>query len=138
MDRKKQAILYHQMYGYNCAQSVVMAYADIVDIDKNQLFKCCEAFGLGMGNMQGICGALSGALVIASLLESNGNISEEGPKTKAHTYKVASTLQTYFTQKTGAVYCKDLKNPRSETFTPCDTCIEYACDVLDHYLSDRN
>ena len=35
--------------GYNCAQSVVCAYCDLVGLDEQTAYKMAEGFGLGMG-----------------------------------------------------------------------------------------
>ena len=81
--RKNIAIEMHNK-GYNCAQSVALTYADLVDIEPEQLFRITEGFGLGGGNMQGTCGAISGALALVGLLNSCGDL--ENPTTKAKTY----------------------------------------------------
>ena len=63
-ERQQQAAQFHAM-GYNCAQSVACAFADKVDLDKVALFKVTEGLGLGMGGMNGTCGAISAAAVLA-------------------------------------------------------------------------
>ena len=83
MDRCAAAYAYHKQ-GYNCAQSVALTYADLVDMKPEQLFKITEGFGLGGGNMHGTCGAISGALALVGLLNSSGDL--ENPTTKAKTY----------------------------------------------------
>ena len=60
--------------GYNCAQSVACAFADKVDLDKVALFKVTEGLGLGMGGMNGTCGAISAAAVLAGLKDSTGDL----------------------------------------------------------------
>ena len=95
--RKKIAIEKHDL-GYNCAQSVALTYADLVDMAPEHLFKITEGFGLGGGNMQGTCGAISGAIALIGLLNSCGDL--EHPSTKAQTYALgwkswnASRLRT--------------------------------------------
>ena len=37
--------------GYNCAQSVVCSYSDLLGVDEEILFRMSEGFGLGMGRM---------------------------------------------------------------------------------------
>ena len=36
--------------GYNCSQSVVLAYADLIGIEEKQLAKLASSFGAGMGS----------------------------------------------------------------------------------------
>mgnify|MGYP005967984813 CR=1 FL=1 len=57
--------------GYNCAQSVVCAYCDLVGLDEQTAYKMAEGFGLGMGVMD-MCGALSGAFMLAGVKGSAG------------------------------------------------------------------
>ena len=39
------------------------------------MFKLAEGFGLGMGCMDGTCGAVSGAVAIAGMCNSTGNLN---------------------------------------------------------------
>ena len=45
--------------GYNCAQAVACAFAEEMGIDESIIFKMMEGHGLGMGCMEGTCGASS-------------------------------------------------------------------------------
>ena len=78
MDRKEQAIKFHDM-GYNCAQAVLMAFQDVIEMpDKVAMLKVSEGFGGGMGTTYGTCGALSGAIMLAGLKNADGNL--EAPR----------------------------------------------------------
>ena len=65
MDRADQASAKHRN-GFNCCQSVACVFADEVGIDESLLYKMGEGFGAGMGTTQGVCGALSGAAMLAA------------------------------------------------------------------------
>lgn len=54
--------------GYNCAQSVVMAYADAIGLDKEFAAKIAASFGGGMGRMREVCGTVSGMAILAGFL----------------------------------------------------------------------
>ena len=71
--------------GYNCAQSVACAYCDLVGVDEVTMFKMTEGLGLGMGGMEGTCGALTGACVLAGMKNSSGNI--DAPNSKVRYWK---------------------------------------------------
>lgn len=43
--------------GYNCAQAVACAYCDLAGLDETTMFRVTEGMGLGMGCMEGTCGA---------------------------------------------------------------------------------
>lgn len=66
--------------GYNCAQAVACAYCDLVGIDEETMFRMTEGLGLGMGGMEGTCGAVTAACVIAgaknSTVEMGGGVRE--------------------------------------------------------------
>ena len=47
-------------------RSVAFAFLDKVDIDPETLFKVTEGLGLGMGGMEGTCGAISACLLYTS------------------------------------------------------------------------
>ena len=52
---------------YNCAQSVLLAFASEYDIPEKELYDLSVHFGGGM-KMGGTCGALTGALMALGLL----------------------------------------------------------------------
>ena len=81
--RVAKALEYHKK-GYNCAQAVACAYADLFGVDEKTAFRMTEGFGFGMGAM-GTCGAVSGMTFIAGLKNSDGNL--DAPATKKGTYK---------------------------------------------------
>ena len=76
--------------GYNCSQAVACAFCDEVGIDEKTMFALTEGFGLGLGDMQGTCGAISGAAIILSMKNSCANPQE--PTSKAATYTSASDM----------------------------------------------
>ena len=86
MNKKELAYHLHNSK-YNCAQAVLLAFADEIGEDKEVMFRISEGFGFGAGCGEGICGALSGAIMLAGLKNSDGNL--EAPGTKASTYKIA-------------------------------------------------
>ena len=56
---------------HNCAQAVICTYADLVGIDEETGRNLGNAFGSGMGNMEGTCGALVGAGVVLGLAKKD-------------------------------------------------------------------
>ena len=55
MDRKEQAIHLHK-HGFNCAQSVVCSFCNVMGADPVEAFRMSEALGFGMGTMGTIIG----------------------------------------------------------------------------------
>ena len=127
--RKTIAIEKHNL-GYNCAQSVALTYADLVDIAPEQLFKITEGFGLGGGNMQGTCGAISGAIALIGLLNSCGDL--EHPSTKAQTYALGREILERFKAQNGSVLCHELKGAGTgKVLRSCPDCIMDACQLFE-------
>lgn len=129
MTKSELAVLKHNQ-GYNCAQSVVCAFADELGIDEATLYKLVEGFGAGMGTGKGVCGALAGAAVVAGFKNSKGDINNAGA-TKGSTYKLVGNLQNQFCDKVGCIYCKDIKaGVNADHVTPCSECIAIATELL--------
>lgn len=130
MDRKEQAAILHDR-GCNCAQAVACAYCDKVGVAQDVAFASMEGFGLGMGKAVATCGALSGAIYIASL--SNSCKNPENPTTKASTYAIAGGLTEKFLEKCGSLVCREIKqNGR----VSCPECINFGCDLLGELLGE--
>ena len=119
--------------GYSCSQAVAIACADMVDVPKENLFKATEGFGFGMGTMDGVCGALTGGLLIAGLHNSTGNL--DNPKSKAATMKISKAMLTNFRTKTGAIICRELKGVDSgKMLCSCPECIKHGVEVVEEQL----
>lgn len=132
MTKKELAISLHNRK-YNCCQSVACAFADEAGIDPQLLFRAAEGFGLGMGCMQCTCGALSGAILLAGLMNSDGDL--ENPATKTSTYQFCKRLVTAFEQKAGSTVCKELKGIETGTVLhSCPDCIKDGVEIVQEVL----
>lgn len=132
MDKKDLAIALHDKK-YNCCQAVACAFCEEVGMDEATLFRIGEGFGLGMGCMEGTCGALSGAIMLAGLKNSDGNI--DAPATKAETYKLSKELLLKFREKTGSTVCKELKGVETgKVLCSCPDCIKMGVEVVQEVL----
>lgn len=130
--RAERAIACHNK-AYNCAQSVAFAFLDKVDIDPEILFKVTEGLGLGMGGMEGTCGAVTAACVIAGA--KNSTVEMGGPGSKGATYKISKEIVRRFKEESGSVICKELKGV--ETGTPakaCPDCVKDAARILEEVV----
>ena len=54
--------------GYNCAQSVVMAFADVLGANEDTLMAASLPLGGGLGRLRETCGAISGGAIVLGLL----------------------------------------------------------------------
>ncbi|MCD8088860.1 MAG: C-GCAxxG-C-C family protein [Oscillospiraceae bacterium] len=131
-ERSERALAKHKE-GCNCSQSVACAYCDLVGLDETQARRIMGGFGLGMGCMEGTCGALSGAVVIASLKLSD--TLPDGPAKKKQIYDVCGQILRAFQEKNGSVICRELKGVGSgKVLRSCDGCIQDAAELLEAAL----
>lgn len=132
MTKKELAIALHDKK-FNCCQAVACAFAEEVGVDEKVLFQAGEGFGLGMGCMEGTCGALSGAIMLAGFKNSDGNT--EDPGTKASTYQISKQLLGAFKEKCGATVCRDLKGvDTGKVLCTCPDCICNGVEVVQEVL----
>lgn len=119
--------------GYNCAQAVLCTYCDLFGMDEETAFRISEGFGLGMGAMQSTCGALSGAIMLASLKNSNGLVMPGS--TKASTYKLVKEMAEEFKEMNTTTVCKELKGIDDGVVKrTCPGCIEDAAKLVEKYI----
>ena len=133
MDRAEMAVAKHSN-GYNCCQAVACVFADEVGMDEALLYKLGEGFGGGMGTAQGVCGAISGAAMLAGLVHSDGNTEHAG-QTKAKTTRAAGIMQKKFVEKAQRLICRDIKTGNDgKAFTSCPDCIRIAVRLVEEEL----
>lgn len=117
---EKAVMLKHS--GYNCAQAVLGACADLTDLDPAALRNISSGFGGGMGCMEATCGALAGAVMTAGLMQNGQG-----------TLPKAAIILKDFQQRSGATICRELKGVGTgRVLCPCDDCVRNAI----HALSD--
>jgi C_GCAxxG_C_C family probable redox protein len=103
-------------------------------MDESTLYKVCEGFGAGMGTAKGVCGAVSGAAIIAGLVKSDGDTEHAG-QTKAATTKASGTIQRKFVEQAKRLYCIDIKTGNNgQMFTSCSDCIKIATRLTEEVL----
>ena len=130
--RVEETIKRHDI-GYNCAQAVACTYCDLIGVDEEMMFRITEAFGAGMGGMEGACGAVSGACALAGMKASTGNL--EKPNSKAVSYKLSKEILRQFKEQNGSVICKELKGVGTGTpLRSCQDCIKDAAAIAERVL----
>jgi len=133
--------------GYNCSQSVFVAYCDVMDIDRDTALKLSSSFGGGMGRMREVCGACSAMFMVAGYLY--GYTDGADRRAKAKHYKLIQSMAESFKSKYGTIICKNLLelDPNDkETYVPAERndqyystrpCVRFvceACDILDKII----
>lgn len=134
--------------GYNCAQSVAIAYSPGYGVPSATMARIATAFGGGVSRSDSICGAVSGALMILGL--HLGTDNQPDSTAKAKTYALGEEFVAEFTKRYGSVQCTSLvgynlsvakeRKAASESGafqTICSKVVENACELLEEYL-DRS
>ena len=132
--------------GYNCTQSVVLAFADLIDIDKEQLLSMVSPFGGGMGRLREVCGSVSGMFFVLGALY--GYSDPKAKEEKADVYAKVQELAKEFEKQHGSIVCRELlglsvksEQPVPEERTeeyykkrPCPEIIGDAAQILDEFI----
>lgn len=112
---------------HNCAQAIVHTYADLAGLDEQTAMNVAYAFGAGMGNMEGTCGALVGAGIVLGCVRKN----------KATSMKQMREVMTKFQQRNGATQCKLLKGVGTKmVLRECPDCVADAAEFLEEQLKE--
>jgi len=113
--------------GFNCSQAVVGAFAKDIGLDEKTAMKISAGFGGGVARTGEICGALSGAAVIAGILY--GATDGRDAESKAHTYEELQRVINIFKEKNGFVTCRELKNPPEGDIYKRRPCVQLVEDA---------
>lgn len=114
--------------GYNCAQAVACTYCDYVDVDEETMKNITQAFGAGLGTLDGNCGAISGAAVVIGLANKN----------QSQTAADARKIMNEFKQRNTTVTCKELKGLGTGcVLRECDDCVRDAAEFLENILKSK-
>lgn len=135
--------------GYNCAQSVVLAFSDELGIDAETLLKLSSSFGGGLARLREVCGAVSGGAMVLGLLE--GYTSPTDNVSKTEHYKRVRQFAEAFKAENGSIICRELltgvktdsspvPDERTESYykkRPCAEICEVAAGILQKMLEEK-
>ena len=65
---RKELAMQRFLDGYNCAQCMILAFEDLIDIDVNLALKIASPFGGGMGRLREVCGRVSGMFMVLGFI----------------------------------------------------------------------
>ncbi len=105
MERSEQAKTLF-LSGNNCAQSVLLSFAEDLKISKELALKISAGFGGGMGKMQQTCGAVTGAIMVLGLLK--GEHVNNNDELKSETCSSVIELSRQFTASFQTTSCREL------------------------------
>ncbi|SHK44550.1 C_GCAxxG_C_C family probable redox protein [Selenomonas ruminantium] len=124
MTRAEQAVVYKRKC--NCAQAVLLAFAEETGKNEEELMALGSGFGSGMGGMEGTCGAFCGAVMALGMLNKSDKPSKMIAK---------EMMQEFEDMSGGATICGDLKGIKTgKMLCSCDDCVRHGVIVLEKHL----
>lgn len=99
--------------GYNCCQAVLLAYSDIIGLDKDIAATIASGFGGGMARLREVCGTVTGMCMVAGFISPADDPSIKEDRTA--NYALVQELAGEFRAHNGSIVCKELLGlvPRS-------------------------
>ena len=139
----------HFREGYNCAQSVLLAFSDEIGLDKETCLKLSSSFGGGMGRLREVCGAVTSMFAIAGMLR--GYTTPNDYEAKAEHYKLIQELAKDFKTEFGTIICRELlglppgedspmPSERTDSYykqRPCEFFIKKAAEIVETKLLNQ-
>ncbi len=135
--------------GYNCAQSVFSAFADLLHMDEAYALRLSSSFGGGVGRLREICGAVSGMEMVCGALYGYDTACDDARKA-AH-YARVQDLALAFREKNGSYLCRELlglsqgpsspvPSPRTEQYyksRDCAAFVRCAAELMEAYIKEH-
>jgi C_GCAxxG_C_C family probable redox protein len=135
--------------GYNCAQSVFVAFQEEMNIDRETALKLSSSFGGGMGRLREVCGAVSGMFMVAGVLY--GYDEPKNQEAKAEHYARIQQLANEFCKQNKSIVCRELLGldkkmdspiPAERTKEyyekrPCVELVGQAAKIIENYIKEN-
>ena len=132
--------------GYNCAQSVLGAFAQELGMPFELAMRAASGLGGGLGRLRETCGAVTG-MVEALTLAQGYHLPEQTEEKKA-LYASIQKLVLEFKEENGSILCRELlgeegmdnvpnPSPRTDAYyrrRPCGELVACAAQLLENYL----
>lgn len=136
--------------GYNCSQSVFVAFCHRFGLDEETAKKISAGLGGGLGRMREVCGAVSGAtMVIGSIC---AGVDGKDSESKQKNYELVREFADRFKGKNGSIICRELlgldvkmeKSAEPEKRTaeyykkrPCVELVADAAEILEQLIKEN-
>jgi C_GCAxxG_C_C family probable redox protein len=91
---------------FACSQSVLSAFADPVDLDRDTALRVAAGFGGGLARSGEVCGAVAGAIMALGLRHCGTPATE--PLSKEAAYPAVREFLARFRGLHGGVQCREL------------------------------
>ena len=135
--------------GYNCSQSVFLAFKDLYGIDRHTALKLSSSFGGGMGRLREVCGSVSGMFLTAGILYGYDSPKDRSSKTEH--YKRIQELARSSDLLNGSIVCRELLglDQKKESYVPeertkdyyrkrpCEQIVGCAAYIMEEYIRNH-
>ena len=146
MTRKEKAVELF-VNGANCAQAVLVAFADLCGLDEKTAYRLSAPFGGGLGRQREVCGAVSGLCMVLGFLYGYDDLTDA--PAKAEHYRLVQELCGTFRERFGSIVCRELlgtkkatthpePDPRTAEYyrtRPCARQVGVAAEILEAYMN---
>jgi C_GCAxxG_C_C family probable redox protein len=147
MSKEKSQELFNQEY--NCAQSILVAFASQVGLDEETAFRVAAGLGGGIGRTQNVCGAINAGAIVLGL--AHGNYKPEDKDAKKATGDLVGKFVNDCKQALGATQCLEITkidlnneelrqyaNEKGNLSAICNNAVERVALILESYLNQRS
>ena len=135
--------------GYNCCQSVLLAFEDVIGLPREEIAALGSGFGGGMGRLREVCGAMSAMTFMSGILKpaaNPGNLEE-----RTANYALVQEFAERFRACNGSIVCREILQIRSDrkeppvpsirtaewyTKRPCEKIIGSAARIIAEKMSE--
>ena len=134
--------------GYNCSQSVAIAFEEELGMERDMIAKIVSGFGGGMGRMREVCGCVSGMVFVISSLYGYSDPTDFDSKKVL--YQRINQVANAFKEINGSIICKELlgldkkdgivPEKRTDAYykkRPCSELCKIAGDILENYIMNN-
>ena len=135
--------------GYNCAQSVFAAFAELLHMEESYALRLASSFGGGVGRLRELCGAVSGMEMVCGVLYGYDTANDDARK--AEHYARVQELALAFREKNGSFLCRELlglsgshsspvPSPRTAQYykdRDCAAFVRCAAELMAQYIKDH-
>ncbi len=133
--------------GYNCAQSVFVAFSDLLGMSEDEAAAFSSPFGAGFGRMREVCGTVSAMTMLLGFFEGNADPSDQEGKTRIYTRE--RELIAEFLKEQKSIVCREILGlekgqeeppaPSERTLAyyesrPCLGCVETAARIIEEHI----
>lgn len=104
--------------GYNCCQSVVLAFSNIITenhpgLDESTIAAISSGFGGGFGRLREVCGAVSGMTMMAGFIYPANDPADHEARTR--NYSLVQEFAAQYRKENGSIVCRELLGLQNAT-----------------------